>query len=718
MQRIVILLSVLFVSGFALSAQEPDEMFDVLDSAVIRDYRPRAENKTQASMISIGRKDFKFRSVLSSPDVIKTLQMLPGVTPGNEMSSTMNVRGGTGYDNLYLMDNVPIYQSGHFLGLFSVFNTDVVKSVDFYKGGFPAQYGGRASSVIDVKLADGNMKEHHSSFSLGFTDGRVQFEGPIKKDVLSYNVALRHGWVEAFMRPILRAVTIPDVSYSNDYTRDGNYAFTDFNAKITWLKDSRNKISFNAYVGFDFMAFSNLGTLGGIDGGVNSDSKSSFKDSHRWGNFLLSSIWERRLSDKRKMTATAYVTDGYYNYIDKTVTRSTGKIEDGYGTEKTKSFKMEANTSSVLDVGVKVHFRDKSISRHSLRYGGSLVWHHFTPVNITHSYTELKGQGRIDEKYLESGIRYDSPELSLYAEDEMALSPVMHLNAGVRYMFLVVKKGVYNRLEPRVALSYVPTRKWSFKASCSEMNQPVHQVESWHSEQPGSFWMPATKRMKPIHAIQGVLEVEWRPDHMWLLNVAGFYKSMRHLYEYAGSYASLPSPSKWETQFVEGKGRSYGMEFYAEFQNERWELSTAYTLSWSQRRFDAFHYDWYCDRYDNRHNLVLNVVFKAHKLVDMYANWTYRSGNRYTLPAYEYGVTLEPNNFQMPAYHRLDIGIDFRAKTRKKGDDYTVTFGVYNLYGRRNPIYLQRSQDVYQRPTLKLTSVFPVLPSVRYTRWF
>ena len=115
---------------------------------------------------------------------------------------------------------------------------------------------------------------------------------------------------------------------------------------------------------------------------------------------------------------------------------------------------------------------------------------------------------------------------------------------------------------------------------------------------------------------------------------------------------------------------------------------------------------------------VLNVVFKAHKLVDMYANWTYRSGNRYTLPAYEYGVTLEPNNFQMPAYHRLDIGIDFRAKTRKKGDDYTVTFGVYNLYGRRNPIYLQRSQDVYQRPTLKLTSVFPVLPSVRYTRWF
>lgn len=719
MKRILVFLSVLFFSGLALSAQDPDEMFDVLDSAVVRDYRPRAENKTQSSMITISRKDFKFKSVLSSPDVIKTLQMLPGVTPGNEMSSTLNVRGGTGYDNLYLMDNVPIYQSGHFLGLFSVFNTDVVKSVDFYKGGFPARYGGRASSVVDVKLAEGNMKEHHSSFSLGVTDGRVQFEGPIKKDVLSYNVALRLGWVEAFLRPILNAVTIPDVSYSNDYTRGGNYAFADLNTKFTWRKDARNKVVFNAYIGHDFMAFSNLGTLDGILGGGTPGYKSSsFKDSHRWGNFLLSSIWENKLSDRRTMTLTAYLTDGYYNYINKTVKRYEVDNEAKDEIQKTKSFSMESNVSSVLDAGTKVHFVDKTISRHTLRYGGSLIWHHFTPMNITHAYTEIEGQGRAGEKYNEYGKRYDSPEFSLYAEDEMALSRAVHLNTGLRYMLFAVRKGVYNRLEPRIALSYVPSRKWSFKASYTEMNQPIHQVEAYHSEQPGSFWMPSTSRMKPIHALQGVLEAEWRPNHMWLLNVAGFYKGMRHLYEYAGSYSSLPSPSKWETQFVEGKGRSYGLEFYTEFQNERWELSSAYTLSWSQRYFDAFHSDWYRDRYDNRHNFVLNVIFKAHKLVDMYANWTFRSGNRYTLPAYEYGVSLEPNNFQMPAYHRLDVGIDFRAKTRKKGDDYTVSFGIYNLYGRRNPIYLQRDHDVYHRPTLKLTSVFPVLPSVRYTRWF
>ena len=720
MKRIIVLLSISFFSGLALLAQDPEGMHDVLDSAVVKDYRPRAENKTQSSMLSISKKDFKFKSVLSSPDVIKTLQMLPGVTPGNEMSSTMKVRGGTGNDNLYLMDNVPIYQSGHFLGLFSVFNTDVVKSVDFYKGGFPAQYGGRASSVVDVKLEDGNMKEHHSSFSLGFTDGRVQFEGPIKKDVLSYNVALRLGWVEAFMRPILMAVNTPDVSYSNDYTKDGNYAFADFNTKFTWLKDSRNKISFNAYVGYDFMGFSNAGHLdGGYDilgpANQNVTSKSSFKDTHRWGNFLLSSVWENQMSDKRKMTLTAYVTDGYYNYIDRSITRTEEKKDDVV--IKRKSYDMELSTSSVLDVGAKLHFLDRSINGHTLRYGASLVWHHFSPLEIDHKYTEIAGQGKTNEVYLEAGKRYDSPELSLYAEDEMALSPVMHLNTGLRYMLFAVKRGVYNRLEPRVALSYVPTRRWSFKASYSEMNQPIHQIESYSSELPGSFWMPATRKMKPIHAMQVALEAEWRPNHMWFLNVAGFYKDMRHLYEYVGSRSSLPSPSKWETQFVEGRGRSYGLEFYGEFQNERWELSSAYTLSWSQRRFDALYDGWYRDRCDNRHNFVFNMVYKAHKLVDMYANWVFRSGNRYTLAAYEGGVRLEPYNYQMPAYHRLDIGIDFRAK-HKKGDDYTVSLGVYNLYGRRNPIYLQRDQDVYQRPTLKLTSVFPVLPTIRYSRWF
>lgn len=700
----------------------PAQNHEKLDSAVVTDYRPRSDRKTQTSMIKIDRKDFKFKSVLSSPDVIKTLQMLPGVTPGNEMSSTMNVRGGTGNDNLYLMDNVPLYQSGHFLGLFSVFNTDMVETVDFYKGGFPAQFGSRASSVVDVKMKEGDMQEHHATLSIGVTDGRFQMEGPIKKGKLSYNVAVRYGWVEAFLRPLLNAVTVPDASYSNDYTRDGHYGFSDLNAKFTWIKSSTDKITINTYIGFDYMSFSDNSNL--MDGGdsapgfeVSDEDDSSeedtrekvknmYKDANRWGNALVSAVWEKRLSEKRKMTSTFYFSDGYYNAFYKTERKA----------KDYRDYDLESNISNIADIGAKVHISDKSFDRHYLNYGGSVVYHLFSPVAYEHEYIETKGV-RSDEETTTYGHHYHSPELSFYAEDEFAINPRLYLNAGLRYMLFITKDKAYNSIEPRLALAYNHSRALSMKLSYSNMSQPVHQIESFQSENPGSFWMPATSRMKPIRSGIVSAETEWRPNHHFLLNFAGYWKNMKHLYEYIGN-ENLPSPVTWETEFTEGKGRSWGLEFYGEFQSERWDVSTSYTLSWSQRYFEAFYSDWYRDRYDNRHNLVLNGVYKAHHLIDIYFTWTLRSGNRYTIPLYEYNEPLFPNNFQVPAYHRLDAGINFRAKSLKKGRDYIVTFAIYNLYGRKNPFYISLAEDNYFRPIIKMTSIFPVLPTFRYTVFF
>ena len=704
MKRLFVTYMMLLVFCIILPAQNNE----VLDSVVVTDYRPRSDKKTQTSMIKIDRKDFKFKAVLSTPDVIKTLQMLPGVTPGNEMSSTMNVRGGTGNDNLYLMDNVPLYQSGHFLGIFSVFNTDMVESVDFYKGGFPAQFGGRASSVVDVRMKDGDMQEQHGLFSIGVTDGRFQIEGPIKKDVLSYNVAIRYSWVEAFLRPILKAVYVPDVSYSNDYTRDGHYGFADLNAKFTWLRSSRDRITFNTYLGFDYMSY--------IDsdrkriGGSSTYEKSIYKDANRWGNALLSAVWERDLSEKRKVVSTYYVSDGYYSALYENV----DKYMDY------KSYSLESNISNILDIGAKLHFSDKTFSRHYLNYGASAVYHLFSPIAYDHSYVEID-KGRSNEKQSTYGRHYNSPEIALWAEDEFTLTPRLYLNAGLRYMLFVAKGKLYNALEPRLAVSYNPSRILSLKMSYSEMSQPVHQLEPFQSESPGAFWMPATSDMKPIRSRIVSAEAEWRPNHHLLLNFAGFWKNMKHLYEYTGTNV-LPSPAAWETEFTEGKGRSYGFEFYGEFQSERWDVSAAYTLSWSQRYFEAFYRDWYRDRYGNRHNLVLNGVYKAHKLIDLYATWVLRSGNRYTIPLYDgygfYGESLYPNNFQVPTYHRLDVGINFRAKSVRKGRDYVVTFAVYNLYGRKNPFYITLTEDVYNRPSIKMTSIFPVLPSIRYSMNF
>lgn len=703
MKRTIITYTMLFICGIITSAQN----HETIDSVVVTEYRPRADKKTQTSMIKIDRQDFRFKAVLGTPDIIKTLQTLPGVTPGNEMSSTINVRGGTGNDNLYLLDNIPLYQSGHFLGLFSVFNTDMVESVDFYKGGFPAQFGGRTSSVVDVKMNDGDMYGHKGTFSIGVTDGRFQMEGPIKEGVLSYNVAVRYGWVEAFVRPLLKAVYVPDVSYSNDYTRDGHYGFSDINAKFTWVKSSRDKISFNTYLGFDYMSYNDSE----LYGGNSSDYKKKvFKDGNRWGNALLSAMWERSLSERRKMTSTFYFSDGYFNAFYERL----NKYSDY------KEYDLESNISNIADVGAKVHFTDKTFDRHYLNYGVSAVYHLFSPIALEHSYTQA-GSVRSDEMEDSYGHHYHSPELALYAEDEFTISPHLYLNAGLRYMLFITKNKAYNALEPRFALSYNPSRVLSMKVSYSEMTQPIHQVESFKSESPGSFWMPATSTMKPIRSRIVSAETEWRPNHHILLNVAGFWKWMKHLYEYTGRNV-LPSPSAWETEFTEGKGRSFGVEFYGEFQSEKWDVSAAYTLSWSQRYFKAFYSDWYSDRYDNRHNLVINGVYKAHQLIDVYATWTLRSGNRYTIPLYgEYYMgreSLYPNNFQVPAYHRLDIGIDFRAVSARKGRDYVVTFAVYNLYARKNPFYISIVEDVYNRPSIKMTSIFPVLPSIRYTLYF
>jgi len=701
MKRIVITYMMLFICCIIASAQK----HETIDSVVVTDYRPRSDKKTQTSMMKIDRKDFKFKAVLGTPDVIKTLQMLPGVTPGNEMSSTINVRGGTGNDNLYLLDNVPLYQSGHFLGLFSVFNTDMVESVDFYKGGFPAQFGGRASSVVDVRMKDGDLYGHQGTVSVGLTDGRFQIEGPIRKGVLSYNVAVRYGWVEAFLRPILKAVYVPDVSYSNDYTRDGHYGFADLNAKFTWIKSSRDKITFNTYLGYDYMSFQDSEKY--IVGGDSSNyQKSVFKDGNRWGNALLSAVWDRDFSEKRKMKATFYVSDGYYNAFHENL----DKYIDY------KRYDLESNVSNIADIGAKAHFSDKTFGRHYLNYGFSAVYHLFSPVALEHSYIQT-GSERSNEDRASYGSHYYSPEIALYAEDEFTISPYIYLNAGLRYMIFVTKGKIYNALEPRLALSYSPSRALSLKLSYSEMTQPIHQVESFKSERPGSFWMPATAVMKPVRSRIVSVETEWRPNRHVLLNVAGFWKGMKHLYEYTGT-DNLPSPATWETEFTEGKGRSFGLEFYGEFQSEKWDVSTAYTLSWSQRYFEAFYSDWYRDRYDNRHNLVINGVYKAHHLVDIYATWTLRSGNRYTIPLYgDFYLepeSLYPNNFKVPAYHRLDVGIDFRAVSRK-GRDYVVTFAVYNLYGRKNPFYISLVEDVYYRPTIKMTSIFPILPSIRYT---
>lgn len=690
------------------------ERIDTIKSSIIVEDIRRPAVRTQTGMLKLIKDDFNFKSVLGTPDVMKTLQMLPGVAQGTEMKSDLYVRGGTGSDNLYLLDNVPVYQAGHFLGMFSVFNTEMLSTVDFYKSGFPAKFGGRTSSVVDVGIKEGDLYKTTGMFSAGVTDGRFQIEGPIRKGRSSYNIAYRHGWVEAIVKPMLNKFNVDGAYMSNDITKDGHYGFSDLDAKVTWLLGDSDKLTFNTFLSFDYMMLS---------GKVGKDlmDYDKYDGNSVWGNGILSANWHHKVSSRTDFVATAYFTDGICDIYHRS--------ERSYGTD-TRSEK-DDNVSNVLDFGAKVNAVTR-LKGHNLRYGAAAVFHRYGAFRSSEQHTSTSSGFFTDNISEKINNGRNALDLTAYGEDEMRVAGWLSVNAGLRYQLYKVTGKAYNFLEPRTAVSFNLSRSTSLKLSYSKMNQPDHLIMSYMMDFPGNFWMPSTLRMRPMSSDQYAVELDFRPDRVWYVNVAGFYKDMRNVSEYFGSKARFPDQDSWETLFTQGEGRAYGAEIYAELRKGRFDISGSYTLSWSERRHEVFFPEWYLDRFDNRHKIAFNAIYKAHELINIYLNWTYHSGNRLTLPSYYYPVrdwhdedliihdpigASSPNNYSFPAYHRLDVGVDFKA-TSKRGRDYLVSFGCYNVYGRKNPMYAQVEESAYGGYGLRLTSVFTVLPTIRYTLFF
>lgn len=686
------------------------EKVDTLTSSVIIGDIRRPELITQSGMLKLIRDDFNFKSTLNTPDVIKTIQMLPGVAQGTEMKSDLYVRGGTGSDNLYLLDNVPVYQPGHFLGMFSIFNTEMLSTVDFYKSGFPGEYGGRLSSVIDVKTKEGRTDHANTMFSAGITDGRFQTEGPIKKGKSSYNIGFRTSWIEAVLRPMLNHFNVDAAYYSNDITKDGHYAFSDLHAKIMWKVSDADKILFNTFFSYDFMR------------SYEAEKSNLYKgmDNSRWGNAIFSTTWQHKWSEKSNLSLTGYFSDGICDIYNKKVRNNeTGSISV-----------RNDNISNIAEAGIKLK-ASLITGIHKIRYGAALSYHHYGASRNTLEKITQNGKTQENKDIVDNTRR--ALDFSVFGEDEIQLARWFHLNAAFRYQMYNTFGKTYNFVEPRLSTCFSAGTVFDFKMSYSKMNQTEHLIMSNMTDIPGNFWMPSTKKMKPMQADQYSAEIDFRPNRVWYLNLSGFYKQISGVAEYIGPNKDFPDQDSWEKQFIQGDGRSYGAELFLEFRKGKYDLSTSYTLSWSERKFATAMPGWFPDRFDNRHKISVNAIYKAHELINIYANWTYHTGNRLTLksyyspseinttqnkvPQYAFKESSSPNNYEFPAYHRLDIGIDFKATT-KKGHDYLVSFGCYNVYGRKNPIYATIEPSAYGGLGIRLTSVFPVFPSFRYTMFF
>lgn len=703
------------------------EQRDTLDESLITALIPKDLNTTQTGFRKIGKKTFESGyALLSSPDVIKVIQHLPGVSSGTELLSGLYVRGGDGNDNLYLLDGVPLHGVTHLVGLFSSFNTDVTESVDFYKSGFPSRYGGRLSSVVDVRTKEGNFNEYHGLVSIGLLDGRLQFEGPIVKGKTSFNIGLRRSWLDFVTEP---ACLIASKREGRDIRI--KYAFWDFNTGITHKFSEDSKLSLNLYGGRDAAKFIQ-GEQTTEEGNVVETKKEYYNDVSiglEWGNFIGSLNWDYRFSDSHEMDVRAYFSR-YASRFAYGETLTEGKMEDIINS----TFRNGVNRTATSDIGFKADFSWRPSENHHIRYGASLQHHIYSPEYLSEKKASKDDVVFLDQTYTEE-LTKKSFEPSAYIEDEFVAAGWLAANVGLRYSSIITEGKVYHSLQPRMALRLSCGDYTSVKLSYSEMVQNDHQISTNYLQLPGSFWMPSTDVIAPSRSRQVSAGVYMSLPHSLRLNAEAYFKTMSGILEFKGKWGLYPPIHLWEESMVVGKGRSWGLETELLWSNENISLTAYYTLSWSQRLFEEFYPGWYNDRNDNRHKITLMGTYRFGRRLEIYAGWNFHSGGRITTVSHaiipdNIGDTVQtfyekPNNLKLPDYHRLDVGFNFR-KTTKRGNESLWNLSLYNAYCYPNTVvaYTDVNYDFTEDNPMGIRfvgesfGIVPLLPSFSYTLKF
>ncbi|WP_239056821.1 MULTISPECIES: TonB-dependent receptor [unclassified Parabacteroides] len=731
-----------------------------LDEVVVygSDAEKRPVSNTQMGTLEINQQTIRNTPVMfGEADIIKTLQLTPGVATGTEGFAGMYVRGGNVDENLFLVDGNPVYQINHLGGVFSAFNSEAIRGMEFFKGGFPARYGGRLSSVVDVHTKEGNMKEYHGSASIGLISGNLSFEGPLKKDKTSFMIALRRTWLDM--------LTIPAIAIANNLTKKegdkarGRYAFHDLNLKLNHHFNERSRLFISLYNGND--------VLKGGHEEFNVEEETPFSyDNHaslRWGNLIATAGWTYVFNNKLFGKLSGVFTQ-YSSQMQQTQ-------EDEYGVKGEDAYEYSYNKTSsktgITDFGLRSSFDYLPISSHHIRFGGDFLMHRFRPeYSQTRAFDEIAGEGNHIGAVYSNDLLW-AKEFSAFAEDDWVISRQIRLNGGLRYSIFTIDQQTYMSLEPRLALRWLLKKNLSIKASYARMNQYVHLISDSYMNLPTDAWMPVTKRLKPLLSDQASLGLYYNLKGEYDFSVEGYYKRFENLLEYRDGYSFVPSFSSWEDKLTVGDGRAYGAEFMVRKQTGKTTGWIGYTLSWADRKFPEINDGKrFQSKYDNRHKLNIVAMHKISAKVEISAAWTYASGNRATLalenyesiPPDEYGggkgntgyggYYSEPyeldhyeerNNYQLPAYHRLDLGINI-YRPKKKGRMGIWNISIYNVYSRMNPFMIRKTwktiedpdyippkppqqggspYDKYKSvPCFKTVGIMPVIPSISYTYKF
>lgn len=696
---------------------------------------------TQMGALEINQQTIRSTPVMfGEADIIKTLQLTPGVSAGTEGTAGMYVRGGNVDENLFLIDGNPVYQINHIGGIFSAFNPEAISGMDFFKSGFPSRYGGRLSSVVDVHTKEGNMEEYHGSASIGLISGNLNFEGPIIKDRTSFNIGLRRTWLDVLSAP---AVAIANKITKKDGTRlRARYAFHDLNLKVNHIFNDRSRMYLSLYNGNDVLK-------GGSTDFPDQDSDNNYNyDSDvslRWGNIMATAGWTY-VFNNRLFGKVSGVFTRYHSRLRNTEHDVVGNEGDE---DYSDSFRENETNTGITDFGLRTSFDYLPASAHHIRFGGDYLVHRFHP-----EYNRSVAYEKNEETSVEIGQEFANDllwghEAGVYAEDDWTLSSAVRLNAGLRFSLFNVQGKTYTGLEPRVSLRWLLDDNLSFKASYSRMNQYVHLISNSFISLPTDAWMPVTRKLKPLISDQVSAGFYYNLNKEYNFSVEGYYKTLDNLLEYRDGHTFTPSFVNWEDKLTAGEGSSYGAEFMVRKETGRTTGWVGYGLSWSDRQFDELNQGArYPARFDNRHKLNIVVMHKISPKVELSAAWSYASGNHVTLSLenyYENGTGSPTNNdnhymdasesidyyegrnnYQLPAYHRLDLGIKI-YRPKKKGRMGIWTVSIYNVYSRMNPFMIYKSDKTVPDPgssygknvpVFKTIGIMPIIPSISYTYKF
>ncbi len=649
--------------------------------------------KTQMGVDKIDMKEIeKIPVLMGEKDILKTIQLRPGVKTAGEGRSGFYVRGGAADQNLILLDEATVYNASHLLGFFSVFNSDALKDLTLYKGSQPAEYGGRLSSVLDIRMQDGNDKKFGAEGGIGLIASRLKVDGPIVKEKGSFTISARRTYADVFLK------LSPDSTINK-----ARLYFYDLNAKANYRINDKNRIFLSGYFGKDVLG---LGTLFGFD----------------WGNATGTIRWNHLYNEKLFSNTSLIFSN--YNY----------NIHVAFGDLTA------AIISRIQDYNVKQDYQYFANTKNKIKFGFNSVYHKIIPGIFT-----LETNGTIESQNLTNTQGWENaayvsheykPLSSLSLEYGIRLSSFSALGPTDFYSFDALGNTIntvnypsgkfiktYINPEPRASANYILNDQSSLKVSYGRNTQNLHLLSNSTSGSPTDLWIPSSKNVKPELADQGSLGYFRNiKDNTIEFSTEVYYKYMQNQIDYRDG-AELQFNKTVESQLLYGIGRAYGVEFFLKKKYGKLTGWIGYTLSKSEKKIQGINNgEWYNAKQDRTHDVSIVAIYELSKRWTLSANWVYYTGNAVTFPSGKYGVAgqvinyyTERNGYRMPAYHRMDVGATWiRKKTQKFESSWT--FSCYNVYGRQNPYTIDFQPDPHDptRTQAVQTTLFRWVPAVTY----